>query len=412
MRRTDVIVIGAGQAGLAASACLTARGLDHVVLERGRVAERWRSATWDSLRLQTPRWQSRLPGWRYRGADPDGYMATAELIAYLEGYARAVAAPVVEDVRVTAVTAAGGGWRVDSDRGAWTARAVVIATGYCDLPAVPSCAAHVAPRIHQLAPARYRRPHGLPPGGVLVVGASASGVLLADELRRAGRAVTLAVGGHTRLPRHHRGRDILWWLDAMGVLTETPADTRDLDAARRQPSMQLVGDPARRSIDLTTLRAIGVRLVGRVRGIDGDTVELADDLAATTAAADARAAAILARIDGFAAARQLPADGPPAALASLAPGRTPARLHLRAERITTIVWATGHRRDYRWLRVPGVVAGGELVHAGGVLPAPGLYALGLRFQRRRNSSFLDGVGADARDVVDHLASRLARRRAA
>jgi len=412
MQRSDVLVIGGGQAGLAASFWLSARGIDHAVLERGRIGERWRAATWDSLRMQTPRWQSRLPGWSYAGPNPDGYMSIGELLAYLEGYARSFAAPLFGGIAVRAIAPAPDGYLVETDAGSWHARAVILATGYCDRPAVPRFSQQLSPRVHQLAPAGYRRPDDLPPGGVLVVGASASGVLIADELRAAGREVTVAVGGHTRLPRHHLGRDISWWLEVMGVLTETVHDTHDLDAARRQPSMQLVGDDSGRSLDLGTLRAAGVRLVGRMVDAGGETIELADDLAATTTAADARAHRLVERIAAFARAREIAARGPAAVVTPIAPRPAPTRLSLGAERISTVIWATGFRRDYAWLHVPGVIAGGELVHDGGVTPAPGLYALGLRFQRRRNSSFLDGVGDDARAVVDHLVARLERRHAA
>jgi putative flavoprotein involved in K+ transport len=412
MRRTDVLVIGGGQAGLATSYWLAARGIDHAVLERGRVAERWRSSSWDSLHLQTPRWQGRLPAWQYTGDDPDGYMSVAELVAFLENYARAFRAPVRENVTVRAVAPHHGGYRVDTDDGAWAARAVVIATGHCELPARPRCAPEVAPRVHQLAPARYRRPDALPPGGVLVVGASASGVLIADELRRAGRDVTLAVGGHTRVPRHHLGRDIYWWLDRMGVLHETTRDVRDLAAARRQPSMQLVGDPAWRTVDLGALQAAGVRLTGRLIAAQGETVTFADDLAVTVAAADLRAASIVARIDAFARQRGIEVRGPGADTSPIAVGASPRTLDLAAENITTVVWATGFRRDYSWLRVPSAVAAGELVHAAGITPAPGLYGVGLRYMRRRNSSFIDGVGDDARAIVECITRRFARREAA
>jgi|MudIll2142460700_1097286.scaffolds.fasta_scaffold01507_3 putative flavoprotein involved in K+ transport len=412
MHRSDVLVIGGGQAGLAASFWLSARGIDHAVLERGRIGERWRTASWDSLRMQTPRWQSRLPGWSYTGPNVDGFMSIGELLAYLEGYARSFAAPLYGGIAVRAIAPAPDGYLVETDAGAWHARAVILATGYCDRPAVPRFAHQLSPRVHQLVPASYRRPDELPPGGVLVVGASASGVLIADELRAAGREVTIAVGGHTRIPRRHLGRDIYWWLDVMGVLTETVHDTHDLEAARRQPSMQLVGDDSGRSLDLGTLRAAGVRLVGRMIDAGRETIELADDLAATTAAADARASRLVARIDAFAEARELAPRGPAAAVTPIAPRSAPTRLSLADERISTVIWATGFRRDYTWLRVPGVVAGAELVHDGGVTPSPGLYALGLRFQRRRNSSFLDGVGDDARAVVEHLARRLERRHAA
>jgi putative flavoprotein involved in K+ transport len=411
--RTNTIVIGAGQAGLAASHCLAELGIDHVVLERGRVGERWRSERWPSLTMQTPRWQSRLPGWRYAGPEPDGYMSMPELIGFLEGYARSFAAPVHEGVTVRSVRPDAAGYRVDTDAGRWSASHVIIATGHCDVPTVPGYAPRMPREVHQLVPTRYRSPRDLPAGGVLVVGASASGVQLADELRRAGREVTLAVGGHTRLPRRHLGRDILWWLDQMGVLDQRASEVRDLAAARRQPSMQLVGDGSGRSLDLVTLQRAGVRLVGRARGVEGGTLVLGDDLVAKAADADARARRILARADALAAARGIVSLGPPATIEPVRVDALPARLDLAGERISTVIWATGFARAYPWLDVPGTVGvDGELVHDGGITPAPGLYAVGMRFQRRRNSSFLDGVGGDAHAVTSHLAARLGLRAAA
>jgi putative flavoprotein involved in K+ transport len=412
MRRTDVVVIGGGQAGLAASFCLSARGIDHVVIERGRIAERWRSATWDSLRMQTPRYQSRLPGWRYTGNDPHGYMSMRELIAYLEAYARSFAAPIYEGTAVRAVTRVDDGFHVDTDGGAWRARAVIVATGHCDVPRVPGFAHEIAPSVHQVTASDYRRPERLPPGGVLVVGASASGALIADELASAGRDVTLSVGHHTRMPRHHRGRDIYWWLDVMGVLHERSEEVRDLAAARRQPSMQLAGSPAWRSIDLASLQGRGVRLVGRLAAAKEARVTFAGDLASTVAEADTRAASVLARIDRFARTWEIDPRGPAASVNPLGNVVSPSSLDLAAEGIGTVVWACGFSRDYRWLEVPGVVADGELVHDGGITPVPGLYGLGLRFMRRRNSSFLDGVGIDAATIVGHLAVHLDRQRAA
>lgn len=403
MRTTDAIVIGAGQAGLAMSHCLAARGIGHVVLERGRVAERWRSERWDSLRLLSPNWMTRLPGWSYRGDDPEGFMTMPELVGFLEGYGAAT--PVEAGVAVKALWRTGGGYRLDTSAGAFAARAVVIATGQCDLPHVPAMAAALPKALRQLTPSSYRNPGLLPPGGVLVVGASASGVQLAEEIHRSGRPVTLAVGRHTRLPRRWRGRDILDWMDRAGVLAERAEDVHDLAAARAQPSLQLVGRPDHASLDLGTLRAIGVRVVGRAAGIAGGRVLLRDDLAETTAAAQRTLERLLARIGPVAAAEGAPIEAPPPPLAPFAP--TPPAIDLAAEGIRTVLWATGFRRDYAWLRVPILDADGEIRHRGGLTPAPGLCVLGLRFLRRRNSNFLDGVGADAEALAAHLHAHLA-----
>jgi putative flavoprotein involved in K+ transport len=410
MRRTEAVVIGGGQAGLATSRCLADAGIDHVVLERGRVAQRWRSGSWDSLRLLTPNWQSRLPGFRYDGSDPDGYMTAPEVIAYLDRYARSFRAPVEEGITVLAVERTAAGYRVTTDGGVWEAPSVVVATGHCDTPFVPDVARRLPPDVEQVEPSHYRNPRQLPPGGALVVGASATGVQLAEEIHASGRPVTLAVGRHTRLPRVYRGRDILWWLDAMGLFDETTDEVFDLAISRGQPSLQLVGRPDRRTLDLPILQARGVRLVGRVIGAEGPSVALADDLVSSTIAADARLARLIQRIDVFAARTGLEAQvGPPEPFAPfLWPHPAPARIDLRAEGIRSVVWATGFRRLYPWLKVPVLDERGEIRHEGGVTAFPGLYAIGLYFLRRRKSSFIDGVGRDALDVVTHLAAHLRR----
>lgn len=408
MRRTEAIVIGGGQAGLAMSRCLREAGVDHVVLERGRVAERWRSERWDSLRLLTPNWQTRLPGFRYQGPDPDGYMTMPEVAGLLDEYARSISAPVEEGTSVLGVEAAAAGYRVTTDRDPWEAPSVVIATGHCDVPNVPPFAERLPADVLQVVPSRYRNASQLPGGGVLVVGASATGIQLAHEIHSSGRPVTLAVGRHIRLPRVYRGRDILWWLDAMGVLDESTEDVHDLAASRRQPSLQLVGRPDRATVDLPALHARGVRLAGRAVAANGSRMIFADDLVTQTVAADARLARLLQRIDIFAARTGLTAEVEPAEpfRPFLWPPDSPPALDLRAEGIRTVVWATGFRRRYPWLKVPVLDAQGEVRHEGGISALPGLYVIGLHFLRRRKSSFIDGVGRDAQDLTAHLAAFL------
>jgi len=407
---TDTIVIGGGQAGLAMSRCLSDLRIDHVVLERGRVAERWRSERWDSLRLLTPSWQSRLPGRRYSGPDPDGYMTMGEVVGYLESYARSLDVPVETGTTVQSVERAPGGYRVTTDRGTWKSRNVVIATGYCDVPHVPEMGSRLPSDILQMVPSRYRNPDQLPEGGVLVVGASASGVQLTDEIHASGRPVTLTVGRHTRMPRRYRGRDILWWLDAMGVFDESANDVYDIEVSRRQPSLQLVGRPDHATLDLPLLQGRGVRLTGRATGVDGGRVSFADDLVAHTAAADARLARLQQRIDAYVAEAGLAGTvGPPEPFVPfLWPAPSPAEIDLRTEGIRTVLWATGYRRRYPWLQVPVLDARGEIRHDGGVTPSPGLYVIGYNFLRRRKSTFIDGVGDDARDLAAHIAERRPR----
>ncbi|MEJ0018845.1 MAG: NAD(P)-binding domain-containing protein [Acetobacteraceae bacterium] len=401
MWQTDVVIIGAGQAGLAMSQRLLQREIRHVVIERGEVAERWRNERWDTLRLLTPNWMSRLPGWSYEGPDPDGFMTKHDYAGWLAGYAAAAALPVVTGTNVTAVRRLGTGYQVVTDHGTWHAQAVVIATGHCDVPLVPAMARQLPPDIHQVTTADYRNPAGLPDGGVLVVGASASGVQLAEEIRQSGREVAISVGRHMRLPRRYRGHDIMWWLDRLRVHAQ--GQPMDLAAARSQPSMQLVGRPAADNIDLRTLRDIGVRLLGRALGIEAGTLHLKDDVAETVGEAEARLQRLLGRIDAVADAYGAVMEVPPCGLASEG---SPVTLDLAAAGIRTVVWATGFVRNYQWLHVPVLDAAGEIAHCGGVTSAPGLFVTGLRFLRRWNPSFIDAVSADAIELAAEVQRHL------
>jgi putative flavoprotein involved in K+ transport len=405
MRYIDTVIIGGGQAGLAMSRRLTDRGVEHVVLERGRIGERWRNERWDSLHLLTPRWQSRLPGFGYDGPDPDGYMSRHEVIDYLQRYSRSFPSPVLTGVTVKSVETDIAGYRIRTNIDAWRAAHVVVATGECDTPFVPAMAARFE-GVEQVVPTRYRNPDRLPDAGVLVVGGSSTGIQLALEIHQSGRPVTLSVGRHTRLPRTYRGKDILWWFDRMGLFTQRARDVADLDASRNQPSMQLVGSPDRRTLDLHVLDEAGIRIVGRTIAADGSRVLLDDDLLETTTAADVKLARLRMRIDHWIRSRGL--TGEVGAEEPFEPIRLPdpaTRLDLRAEGIGAVLWATGFRRNYSWLRVPVLDRRGEIIHDEGITPSPGLYVMGLQFMRRRNSSFIDGVARDADDLARHLCER-------
>ncbi|HSI92725.1 MAG TPA: NAD(P)-binding domain-containing protein [Jiangellaceae bacterium] len=398
MRRIDTVVIGAGQAGLATSRCLTEVGREHIVLDRGRPAESWRSARWDSLHLLTPNWMSRLPGWSYQGDDPEGFMSVGDLVRYLDSYAVSFEAPVQPWTSVTEVRPDDGGYRVTTTGGNWTARHVVVAAG--PRPRVPEQAAGLAPDIWQLHTNRYRNPMVLPPGGVLVVGASASGVQIANELRLAGRNVTLAVGTHSRLPRRYRGMDIMWWLEQTGALNRTVDDVSDVDRARGEPSSQLAGG---RNLDLNILNDHGVTITGRLVGIDGHRARFGGELPVTTAAAEAKLRRTLTTIDEYIAGAGLEREVlPPDEIrpVRLPPG--PTSVDLRAAGISTVIWATGFDYRYPWLRVPVHDPSGDIRQYRGVTDARGLYTVGLRFMHRRNSQFIDGVRHDARTIVQHL----------
>ena len=399
MQRIEVVVIGGGQAGLAMSRSLTAQGIDHVVLERGRIGERWHSERWRSLHLLTTNAMSALPGLAHEGA-PDDFMPASAFASYLSSYARTIAAPVLTGVEVTRVEPNREGYCISTNAGAWQSRAVVIATGACETPFRPAAANLLPSSIDQISPTTYWEPGQLSPGGVLVVGASSTGVQLAEEIHASGRPVVLSVGEHTRVPRRYRGRDIYAWMETAGILDEPVAERGNVDYARRQPSLQVVGRPDNRDIHLGILRDQGVRLVGRFAGISGSKAAFNGDLDKTTAAAHERMLRCLGRIDAHIVDHGLQAAmaDPAARMPFLAQGNA-TRLDLRREGIRSVVWATGYIRRYPWLKAPVLDQGGEIVHRGGVTPSPGLFVLGLTFLRRRRSSFIDGCALDAGELA-------------
>ncbi len=406
MRNPDVIIIGGGQAGLVMSRSLMARGVDHLVLERGRIGERWFSERWKSLRLLTTAEMSALPGLPHRG-DPKAFMPASAFAAYLQIYAQTVGAPIICGVEVTKVEPSARGYRVTTNAGEWLTRSVIIATGACDTPYRPPMAGALASSLAQISPTDYWEPDQLPMGGVLIVGASSTGVQLAEELHASGRPVVLAVGDHTRVPRRYRGRDIYAWMETAGILDEPPQETGNLSAARRQPSLQVVGQPDNRDLGLGVLSRQGIRLVGRLAGADGGRVEFSGDLERTTAASHARLMRILHRIDTCIENRGLEApEADPGARAPFLAASEQITLDLQRARIRSVVWATGYVRRYPWLKAPVLDSDGEIIHRGGVTASPGLYVLGLTFLRRRRSPFIDGCGLDAEElapiVKDHL----------
>ena len=411
MQTTTVVIIGAGQAGLAMSRCLTERSIDHVLLERGVTAHSWRTERWDSLRLLTPNWLSRLPGWAYRGDDPDGYMTAGEVVRYLDDYRASFAAPVLTETTVESVTSTstsrGTGFVVDTNQRPWGCRSVVVATGACSTPRIPAVGSELPSRISQLAAIHYRNPEQLEDGGVFVVGASASGAQIADELARAGRDVTLAVGEHVRLPRTYRGRDIHWWMDAMGQLDERYDEMDDIVRARRLPSLQLIGSPEKRTLDLNALANSGVKLVGRLAGIANGKAQLSGSLANVCAAADLKQARLLDLIDDYATQNLPDIDLENPHRLEPTSVRTPPTV-LDLDAFNTVIWATGFRPQYPWLEDHLLDRKGAIRHDGGVMEELGMYMLGMPFTRRRKSSFLDGVGPDAQFLSAHLAGFLDR----
>jgi putative flavoprotein involved in K+ transport len=384
------------------SRVLSEQSIEHVVLERGDIANTWKTERWDSLRLLTPNWQTRLPGLGYEGEDPDGFMAVAELVEFIERYAEHVDAPVRTRTAVSSVSPLpDGGYLVETDADTWQAEAVVVASGAFNAPRVPAVAASLPPALDQVTPLGYKRPDQLRPGRVLVVGASATGLQLADELLRSGREVTIAVGEHVRMPRTYRGRDVMWWLDEIGRLDERYDEVDDLVRARNVPSPQLVGTPDRADLDLNALTERGAHLVGRLAAVNGGTAAFSGSLRNVCNLADLKCKRLLNTIDQAAGLDEGPRPEPTRV------DENPQVL-IDLKRFDTVLWATGFRADYSWLDVPVLDRKGEIRHDGGVVTqAPGLYRIGLNFLRRRKSSFIHGAEDDARDIVEHLAGRLA-----
>jgi len=407
--RTTTVVIGAGHAGLAVSHFLSQRSIEHVVIERGEVANTWRTERWDSLRLLTPNWQSRLPGFAYEGAEPDGFMTMPEVVGFIDGYARHVGAPVQTNTTVASVRPGPEGYQVVTDQGVWSSPTVVLATGGFNLANLPPVVKAVPDSIDMVDPIQYRNPDGLADGGVLVVGASATGIQIAEEIHLSGRPVTLAVGEHVRMPRVYRGKDIMWWLERTGVLDERYDEVDDLTRARNIPSPQLVGTPERRTLDLNSLTDLEVRLVGRLAGISEGRAQLSGSLRNLCNLADLKLARLLDTIDQWVTDQGLDPEFGPGH--RFAPTRVeespPLSLDFMKEGIRTIVWATGYRPDYSWLHARVLDRKGRLVHdAGVVVGAPGMYRIGLHMLRRRKSSFIHGAEDDARDLTDHLSAYL------
>jgi putative flavoprotein involved in K+ transport len=403
------VIIGGGQAGLAMSRCLADRSIDHVVLERGEVANSWRTERWDSLRLLTPNWQCRFPGSAYEGDDPDGFMAASEVVDVIAAYAKTIAAPVQAGTTVTALRRTDDGYRVTTDQGEWQCETVVLASGAFNVPHVPEAASAVPSSVATLSAMAYRNPRDLDDGGVMVVGASASGVQIAHEIQSSGRPVTLAVGEHVRGPRTYRGRDIQWWMEAAGVLDERYDEVDDIVRARRVPSMQLAGSPERATFDLNALTELGVQLVGKFAAVSGTRAQFSGSLRNKCDLADLKLGRLLDTIDEWALTSGIDdAVPPPHRFApTIVPEPPRLDLDLASGEIRTIIWATGYRPAYSWLDVDVLDAKGMVRHDGGVVDdAPGMYVLGMPFLRRRKSSFIDGACDDAQDLAPHLAAFL------
>ena len=402
--RYDTVVIGGGQAGLAMSYHLRERGLQHVILERRRVAERWRSERWNSLYFQFPNWSMRLPGFAYQGNDPDGFAHHPEVTRFVEDYARFIEAPVRCGVEVTALSrdTASGRFRLETNGAAIEASRVVVATGPFQRPSVPALSSALPPGIFQVHASRYLNPDQLPAGAVLVVGSGASGCQIAEELHQCGRTVYLCVSRHRRVPRRWRGRDVTWWSLAMGIM-DTPIDS--FPGRRMPPSTLVTGVDGGHDVDVRRYAEDGIVVLGRLNGVADGTLFLGDDAEAILAAADKSCADFKQRADDHARAAgiAMPDDeGTSAASGPIVPVPT---LDLKAANIGSVIWGTGYAFDFDWLKVPVLDERGAPVQERGVTGCANLYFLGLHWMHTFKSGVLLGVGDDAAYLADRITAR-------
>ncbi|MFT9014603.1 MAG: NAD(P)/FAD-dependent oxidoreductase [Acetobacter sp.] len=401
---TEVLVVGAGQAGIAMSEHLHSHGIRHIVLERGRTAERWRSCRWDSLVANGPAWHDRFPGLDFAENGPDDFVPKDKVADYLHAYAEKIHAPIRCGVTVTQVRRNAGqaGFTVDTSDGPMTANYVVAATGPFQVPVIPPIVP-AEPGIMQIHSADYKNPAQLPEGNVLVIGSGSSGAQIAEELMRSGRKVYLAVGPHDRPPRSYRGRDFVWWL---GVLNKWDAEATP---GVEHTTIAVSGAGGGHTVDFRRLAADGMTLLGRAEACHDGVMTFAPDLAENLARGDANYLSLLDEADAYVARNGLALPEEPSArdlLPDPACVREPIlRMDLKKAGITSIIWATGFGVDYGWLQVDALDAHGRPRHQRGVSSEPGVYFLGLPWQTRRGSSFIWGVWHDAGYVADHIAKQ-------
>ena len=397
----ETVIVGGGQAGLAMSYHLSRCGREHVVLERARIAERWRTQRWDSLMFQFPNWSIELPGRSFPGADPDGFAHKSEVLAFIEDYALWIKAPLRVGVEVLSLRPAprAGRYLVATNSGEFETRNVVIATGPYQRPRVPSFSAELPPDLVQLHAAEYRNPRALPQGAALVVGSGASGCQIAEELLVAGRQVFLAIGRHRRAPRRYRGHDVFWWRRTLGYLDQKAEDT---PLGMRLPPPLVTGVGGGHDVDIRRYASDGMMLLGHVREIRDGRITVADDLDESLAAGDRSFDAFISAVNDYLGSR----DDETADVGTGIPPRGVVKsidsVDVRASDIRSVIWATGYQLDFRWVELPVFDERGQPIQRRGVTSAPGIYFLGLAWMHKVKSSFLYGVGEDA----EYLAERI------
>ncbi len=399
----EVLVVGAGQAGVAMSEHLSEQGIPHLVLERHRIAERWRSERWDSLVANGPAWHDRFPGMSFADLEPGEFASKEQVADYFVAYAEKIGAPIRSGVEVTSVrrNVGAAGFQVETSEGNFTARYVVAATGPFQRPVIPAVVPETA-SLTQLHSSKYRNPGQLPEGAVLVVGAGSSGVQIAAEVQRSGRQVYLSVGPHDRPPRSYRGRDFCWWL---GVLNKWEASAPPQGA--EHVTIAVSGADGGHTVDFRNLAASGITLVGRTLAYDGGTMTFGGDLPHNLAQGDANYLGLLDEADEYVERNGLDLPEEPEARTLLPDPESvtnPLReLDLADAGVRTIIWATGFAVDYSWLQVDAFDENGRPLQQRGVSTEPGVYFLGLPWQSRRGSSFIWGVWHDAKYVADQIA---------
>ena len=398
-RSVNVAIIGGGQAGLATSWCLTKAKVDHVVLDAGRVAETWRSRRWDSFCLVTPNWTVQLPGGDYDGPDPDGFMSLAELIDYFQSYANSFDAPVEENSAVTTFEPNNGGFLLTLATETIKARTVVVATGAYQRPHRPAGADSLSSRVVQLFAEEYSNPAALPQGAVLVVGSGQTGCQLAEELHQSGRRVFLACGRCVWMPRRLQDHDFLWWMVESGYMDRTP-DKLPSPMARLLGNPQATGHDGGRDLNFRVLHAMGVELVGRYVGAEGSKLHFADDVADSVDFGDARLADFMSFVAAFCVAKGTTA--PPLEMPPPLRIKSRTELDLAQDGIGTVIWTSGYRPDYGWVKFPVFDGMGFPVQVDGGTTVPGLYFMGVHWMRKSKSSILYGVGEDAEVVARQI----------
>jgi putative flavoprotein involved in K+ transport len=396
-----VLIVGGGQAGLSMSYCLKRRGIDHFVLEKNRVGHAWREQRWDSFCLVTPNWQCRLPGFDYRGADPNGFMVKDDIVRYLEAYAASFDPPVMEGVAAQKLTyQTGVGFHLTTTAGEFTADRVVVAVGGYHTPNVPRLAERLPADLLQVPSADYRNAGQLPPGDVLVVGTGQSGCQIAEDLHLAGRRVHLCVGGAPRVARRYRGKDVVEWLDLMGFY-DLPVEDHPLkQGVRARANHYVTGRDGGRDIDLRKFAAEGMKLYGRLTDIRDGALHFAGDVKQNLDKADEASENIKTSIDKFIATKGLDAPTEPRYTPVWEPPRQVDSTDLKQSGIRSVIWCIGYRCDYRWIDLPAFDGRGYPGHRRGVSAVDGLYFLGLPWQHTWGSGRFCGVGKDAEYLAD------------